>query len=88
MKTCHFLPLCNGLTCNNKWGKMNGDYKRIYDCNNYTSPMKNIGCYSHKRRLNSIFHIISTKLFMNDGNDDGCKTSFKSHVTCTWSDGL
>ncbi len=48
MKTCHFLPLCNGLTCNNKWGKMNGDYKRIYDCNNYTSPMKNIGCYPTK----------------------------------------
>jgi hypothetical protein len=83
MKACHFLPLYNGLTCNNKWCKMNGHYKRIYDYNNYTSPMKSIGCYPHKRRLNSTFHIISTKLFINDGNDDGCKISFLSYTTCT-----
>ncbi len=76
MKACHILPLCNRLTCNNKWGKMNGHYKRIYDYNNYTSPTKSIGYYPHKKCFNSTFHIISTKLFMNDGNDDGCKTSF------------
>jgi len=55
---------------------MNGHYKRIYDYNNYTSPTKSIGYYPHKKCFNSTFHIISTKLFMNDGNDDGCKTSF------------